>query len=158
MTYTPDYSLITEGFTYTWISGTKLIIPLILILLVMVFITRDVEKWKILALPVAILIRIMGVPTSILILIGAGIIFVIEVASTQVVGNIIGIIRRNIGIEKRTRKAEKYLSALSKEKKLLKLTKGMGYPQFKKLRLKKALGNEMSKYKRWQEEQSGRKE
>lgn len=88
--YTPDFTAIKEALTQTWTLGTEWIIPLVIALLVMAVITKDTDKWKILALPVFALERIIGMPVHFILITIAGILFVVETMSTQVVGNLIG--------------------------------------------------------------------
>lgn len=100
MTYTPDITLVQEMFTYARILGQSWIVPTIITFLTMAIITRDVEKWKILAFPVwagwwIVGVRANGI-TSFLIFTILAIMFVIELLSTQVIGNWIQPLRRRI--------------------------------------------------------------
>lgn len=88
--YTPDFTAIKEALTQTWTLGTEWLIPLVIAILVMAVLTRDTDKWKILALPIFVLERIIGIPVHFVLMSVAGIIFVIEALSTQVVGNLLG--------------------------------------------------------------------
>lgn len=92
MAYDPDFSYVQEIFKYTYTFGLAWLVPLALMFLAMLVITRDTEKWKIMAFPMSILFWAMGMNGSamwLLIMIIAGVIFVIEALSTQVIGNII---------------------------------------------------------------------
>ena len=89
MTYTPDFTAIKEAMTQTWSLGAEWVIPIIIGLLVMALITKDIEKWKILALPIFTLQRIMGMPVHFLLMTIAGGLFALEVLSTQTIGNIL---------------------------------------------------------------------
>lgn len=100
VTYTPDFTAIKEALTQTWTLGTEWLIPVALALLVMAVITRDTEKWKILALLLFVIERIIGIPVHFVIMSIAGILFAIEVLSTQVVGNMIGTTKRWIRQDK----------------------------------------------------------
>lgn len=155
MTYTPDFSAISEAMTETWTLGTEWLIPVALALLVMAVITRDTEKWKILALPLFVLERILGIPVHFVIMSIAGIFFTLEVLSTQVVGNLIGTTKRWVsrdqldlrderlgkqekilGMFKRAKSQEQYLNKyarkgkkgvdLAKMKELIELRRRMG--------------------------------
>ena len=87
--YTPVFTSIKEGMTQTFTLGTEWLIPLALALVVMAFITRDIEKWKILALPIFTMERMIGMPVHFIIMSISAIFFILEVMSTQLIGNII---------------------------------------------------------------------
>ena len=128
MVYTPDFSLFESGYGLTRVLAIEWIVPLILTFLAMAFITRDVEKWKILALPMMTLMFIFGLPVSPFLLMLAGLVFVIEIISTQVLGNTIEFLRKRVTKEGRreatvekmqkrvsqSKTAEKYLKNLLK--------------------------------------------
>jgi len=135
---TPDFSAISELFTETWTLGTEWLIPLAVAIVAMVFITRDVEKWKILMLPMVVAERIIGMPVHFLIMAFAGIMFVVEAMSTQVVGNMMSAVKKYVGmdtdkirekdLEKRQKVIEQYSKAYNQEKSFFgnsKKTKGM---------------------------------
>ena len=81
---TPDFSAISDAFTQTLSFGTEWLIPLALAIVAMALITRDVEKWKVLFLPIVILERILGMPVHIVIIAIAGALFVFETLSLSV--------------------------------------------------------------------------
>lgn len=120
MAYLPDFSLFEETFTYAYVLGVEWIIPLMITIVGMLIITRDINKWKIMALPMLILTRIAGIPTNIILLMVAGIIFVIEALSTQTVGNILQSVYKGESIMAGKRE-KKEISDLAKRVKKLKL-------------------------------------
>ena len=85
MAYNPDFNFLQDIFSETTFMGLQWIIPMVLTFLGIVMITRNIEKWKILLLPMAVTMRIMGVMqntgASILILAIGVILFVIETQS-----------------------------------------------------------------------------
>lgn len=96
MVPTPDFSAITDLFTNTVTLGTAWLIPIALTLILMAFVTKDVEKWKTLALPILVLQTVIGIPVHFLLLAGAGVLFVVETMSTQVVGRVFGFIKGQV--------------------------------------------------------------
>lgn len=98
MTWTPDLSVFTEAFSQTAVAGWFWAIPLIITFLSMLLITRDVEKWKILFLPVWSGWWIVGVRGNTLmeglIFVAGAVLLVIEMFSTQVLGNFIQTLRK----------------------------------------------------------------
>lgn len=85
--YTPDLSLFQQAFTYTEVYGMNWVIPSILVFLTLIMITRDYNRWKILALPTLLAWKIAGLPTSIVLLIIATIVYVQESLNLEVFGN-----------------------------------------------------------------------
>ena len=145
--YTPDFTAIKEALTQTWTLGTEWIIPLVIALLVMAVITKNTDKWKILALPVFALERIIGMPVHFILITIEGILFVVETMSTQVVGNLIGTTKKWVTQDKydidseTLKKREKIINLFSKannqEKAFFgktKKTKGMDEDMLKELR------------------------
>lgn len=88
-TYTPDLSLFTEAFTQTGIRGLNWIIPVFIIFLTMILITRDPNKWKILLLPTTIAWRVAGLQSHYLLVIIGVILFVQESLSLEILGQVI---------------------------------------------------------------------
>lgn len=120
MTYTPDYTIIQEVFTYSRILLQGWIIPLIVTFLSMLLITRDVEKWKILAFPIWAGWWIVGIRgtglTNFIIFTITAILFVIEILSTQVIGNWIQPLKRRVkGAFDREYRVEQETSRMEKE-------------------------------------------
>lgn len=87
--YTPDLTMFQQAFTYTEVYGMNWIIPTILVFLTMIMITRDFNRWKILALPTLLAWKIAGLPTSLVLLIIATILYVQESLNLEVFGNLL---------------------------------------------------------------------
>lgn len=122
MALTPDFSVFTEVFTETWTFGTEWLIPLALAIVSMALITKDIQKWKVLFFPIIVLLRIIGIPVHFLIIIIAGVLFVVEALSTQVVGDLIGTAKKwskgevdYTGTDRQFRKATKLLAKAKKQ-------------------------------------------
>ena len=121
---TPDFTIITDLFSNTWTLGAGWIIPLVLAVLLMAFITRDVKKWGTLAFPIFVLERIMGMPVHMVLLVMSGIIFVIEVLSTQLVGRLLGAYKTpKLGFGKEHRMMKRLDKAEKMEKKRKRIAK-----------------------------------
>jgi Ni/Fe-hydrogenase subunit HybB-like protein len=86
--YTMGFEFLKETLQHTSFLQINFIVALIFIIITLLIITRDIEKWKLLALPVSILWEIIGVPVHLLILISAGIMFAIEILSLTQIGNL----------------------------------------------------------------------
>jgi len=84
-----DFSLLSNISNNTNIAGTDIILGFIFIILSMLLITRDVEKWKILAFPLAIGFTVAGINISPVIVIITAIIFTIEGLSLQVIASLV---------------------------------------------------------------------
>lgn len=143
-TYTPDFTVIKEALTQTWPLGTEWLIPLVIAFLVMAVITRDTDKWKILALPIFVLERIIGIPIHFVLMSIAGIIFVIEALSTQVVGNLIGTVKKwtteaEDGIARESKIFKQLQRAEQHERKMSKLSLDKIYGTFGKGTYKREL-------------------
>jgi len=96
--YEPDFSIATEAFQgNTFILGVEWIIPLALAVFLMAMVTKDLEKWKVLALPIFVMERIVGLPVHYALLMGSGIMFALQVLSTQIVGNLLGATKKWTG-------------------------------------------------------------
>jgi len=95
-TYTPDWSYMTDAFKNTYILGSGWILPLIMTFIVIIMITRDINKWKILMFPFLVLWNIIGIPVNLVIMIFAGLVFVIEALSTEMGGNLLTSITEKI--------------------------------------------------------------
>lgn len=74
----------TELFYVNWA------VSLLLVFLTVVMITRDIEKWKSLAFPVALMYTIAGMPISLPIVFVLSLIFVQSAVSMQLIGNLVG--------------------------------------------------------------------
>lgn len=96
MAITLGTGLLNDLFTDVTVFGVDWIIALITTIMIMLIISRDPEKWKVLLLPVTIVVGILGLtPTIIQYFIGA-ILFVINTMSTQVMGYIATAVKRPI--------------------------------------------------------------
>jgi len=156
MVYTADFTTIKEAFTNTWALGTEWLIPLALAFVVMAFITRDTDKWKILFFPLIVLERIIGMPVHFILMSAGAILFVIEALSTQVVGNWVSAVKKWTGrseVEMQERslaKRDRILSAFKRAKEqesylgsYAKKDKGVDPRKMKELiKLRKRLGLE----------------
>lgn len=90
---TVAYTMLKNSIGNTEVFGLSWILPTILLILILLIITRDINKWKILALPTAVLLKIIGLNISYPVLLATGIIFAVESLSTQTIGSIIDTIR-----------------------------------------------------------------
>jgi hypothetical protein len=86
----------TQGFEFfksflvdVTVFNIDWIISLFVIVLVLLLISRDTQDWKILSLPVTIVIHIMGLTPSFIWYIIATIIFSVELFSTRMMGNVL---------------------------------------------------------------------
>lgn len=86
MTYTPDFSLLTETFSQISILGATWILPAILVVLSMAFLTRDIEQWKTLAFPMTVMWGFI-MPINLLIYLVTGVIFVLDIINMKVISN-----------------------------------------------------------------------
>lgn len=73
----------TTVFNIEWILSTALIFLTLLI------ITRDINKWKILAFPTTVMWHIIGIKPSFLMYAITAILFVIEALSLEIIGNLV---------------------------------------------------------------------
>lgn len=94
MVYTADWGLITNALQLSNIAGASWVVPLIIVFLIMLIITRDVEKWKIMAFPIMAGLKVVGIPRDypmvwLLFIMLAGIIFVMESMAHQVLGKVL---------------------------------------------------------------------
>jgi hypothetical protein len=120
--YTPDFTALTEVFTQTWTIGSQWLIPLVLVFLSMALVTRNIEKWKVLFFPMMVTLRIIGLPVHFLILSAGGILFVVELLSTQLIGKVLSPLvkaTRRIVSDERYRSSEGR-SSINKEVKTIK--------------------------------------
>lgn len=105
------FTMLTSALNDTLFFNVSWIISLVFVFFTMLLITRDFQKWKLLALPVTIMWHIVGIRPSILFYIGASIIFAVEAFSLQTLGEVIGTISRTasslVSTEGAKRKAEK---------------------------------------------------
>ena len=81
------------------IFGVSWIIPIVLVLLTCVAITRDYNKWKTLVLPVATLWSAIGLNINYIILTGGAIMFVGSNLSVEVFGGILESVKKVVGIQ-----------------------------------------------------------
>lgn len=78
----------------TGFLNTPWLVHSILTLLTLIILTRDVNKWKQLALPITMLWHIIGIQPSYLMYLGAGIVFIIDNLSINIIGKTIRTITR----------------------------------------------------------------
>lgn len=90
---TVAYSLLKESIVNTSPFGLDWLLPTFLIIIICVTITRDINKWKIMAFPVSILLGIIGLWTAPVIIILLALVFAVETISTQTIGNVIDVLR-----------------------------------------------------------------
>lgn len=88
---------IKETFTHTHVFGMSWVISGIAVILTMLLITRDLQKWKTIALPTCVIITLSGLQVSVVLYIIAGIVFAIDLLSLEVSGNIMKGIQRVTG-------------------------------------------------------------
>lgn len=79
----------TSVFTNTRITNIEWAISIFIVLLTMLLLTTDYNKWKILALPVTIIWHIVGITPNFLWYLFVSILFIIEALSLQTVGNLL---------------------------------------------------------------------
>jgi len=103
-TYTADWSYMTDAFQNTYILGSGWLLPSILTFVIMILITKDINKWKVMALPLMVIWIIIGIKVHLAILILAGIIFVIEALSTEMGGSILESITEKVNPRYKTKK------------------------------------------------------
>lgn len=89
--FTTGLALIKDVFTNTTVFGQLWIIPMLVVILTLVIITRDIKQWKIMALPVMIAWHIIGLKQSMPFFILAVFFFVIELLSTETAGNLLDV-------------------------------------------------------------------
>lgn len=101
MPYNITNTLWTQTFQQTSIFGFVELISIPIIIISLALITRDLQKWKTLAFPVAVGWYISGIRMHFLILIILALMFIIEVISLQTLGNILDTIttRATTGIK-----------------------------------------------------------
>lgn len=90
---TAAYTLLKESLTQTTVFGIEWIVPTIALIILLTIITRDVNKWKILAFPSSIILHILGLKQSYIIMMILAIVMGVEAVSLQTIGNIIDVIR-----------------------------------------------------------------
>lgn len=91
---------ITTGFTYIkdiFVDSTFLnldwIIGLFIVLVTLIIITRDIEKWKLLLFPIVLGWHIVGVHQNLIIFMFSSILFALALFDKEVVGNIISFLQ-----------------------------------------------------------------
>lgn len=126
MPYDLNHTLWQTTFTDTSIFGLTWLIAIPVILLTLVLITRQTEKWKTLAFPVAMIWHIAGLEVHQLLFIILGIMFVIDSISLEVLGQSLEVIKRvgtglmGIGKEAYKYRSEESTSQAQKEKQRIK--------------------------------------
>lgn len=84
---------VSNGSTFL---SLNIILPIGLILITTILITRDKTKWLSLFFPVSAGWYIIGVDTNMIILLGSGLAFIVDALSISTIGNIIGTIGESI--------------------------------------------------------------
>ena len=118
------YGLFTDTFVNTHIAGVSWIAPLLVIIFSLLLITRDFDKWKLLALNVIIGWSIVGLHVSFALWIFAVILFVVEGISLQILGSMIGKVSETMSDFGRPLKRERAISKSQRsydDKRLLKM-------------------------------------
>lgn len=110
---TTGLELLKNSVENITIFGISDIAPTALIPIICVMITRDIQKWKILAFPVTILLHIIGIEQNLLVMIIAGMMFVIENVSLQLIGELLDVVRG----KKRIKEELKMLKGAEKQHK-----------------------------------------
>lgn len=82
-------NLLKDTFTNVDIGGFTPFIGITILAIILVLITRDVNKWKLLAFPINIILMQIGIYIPIYVTIITGIIFVITLLSTETIGKTI---------------------------------------------------------------------
>lgn len=88
------FELLNNTFTNTSIVNINWIVSIIFVIFTLLIITRDVNKWKTLALPVTILWHIIGIKPSFILYAITGIIFIVNILSIELIGNILEVINK----------------------------------------------------------------
>lgn len=88
------YNIFGDVLKDTIVFNTTWLINILATLFTLLAITRDTNKWKELALPVMIGWHIAGLAPSILMYIGASIIFVIDKLSLQTIGTLLSVFKK----------------------------------------------------------------
>lgn len=112
-------SFITNAFTNTEIFGIKTIIGLIIIVLTLILITREYKQWGVLALPVLISWKIVGLQFNMLHYLVCAITFIITAMSDITIGDLLTVrqtknkeeilqIQKPVAFDIKTRKPSKW--------------------------------------------------
>jgi len=83
------FEIFSNSFIDTNIFDVSWIISIIFVFLTLLLITRDINKWKIMALPVTIMWHIVGLEPSFIFYMITAIVFVVEAFSIEIVGNVL---------------------------------------------------------------------
>lgn len=97
---TPDFTLLSNAINNTSVAGMTWIIPLMIVTMSVIMVTRDVEKIKQLYFPMGIAWTIIGVNVGWVTLSISAIVFVISTSSIEILGDVISaaITRTGTGI------------------------------------------------------------
>lgn len=87
--YTPDFSFFSQAFQHTPLAGITWIVPIMVVAITMLLITRDPNKWKVTFLPTLLSWRVIGLETSMIFIGIAVLLFVQESLQMDVIGNIV---------------------------------------------------------------------
>lgn len=96
MTIAQGIELFKSAYLDTTIFSVDFILPTIIILLSLLFITREINAWKTLALPVSFAWLTAGVQTTFLFYVVATIIFVIDTMSLQALAGGLSVLRNRL--------------------------------------------------------------
>lgn len=112
-----DFGIQTAGniFSGTSFFGADWLLALIIIGLSMLLVTRDLNDWKTLALPMSLMWMLAGLHVNLLIIITTSIFFAIDVLSTKTLGTVLssvtaaakGLNVKEYALEKQVEKARK---------------------------------------------------
>lgn len=155
MSFTDGISLIQQVFGLTGFSGTLLVMQTIILIGTLVYMTRDVNNWKIMALPVIVGYHLSGlISFNFVFYLISGVIFVIESLSRSEFGRVIGAIDNTIGLTDARRREELRLKSkikkIKKEDKMAKLRVEANPTLFKE-----ALREKVRRYNAEQKSKSG---
>lgn len=87
------YTFLREGITGIDVFSLGWIIPLIFLFFCMAVITRNTNKWKILALPVTLGLNSIGIKQNLLVFLIGGLVFGVEALSLETIAGMINAVR-----------------------------------------------------------------
>lgn len=111
MAITEGFTMIQTVFQGTRFAGIEWIIPIIVVFISLIIITRDFESWGLLAFPVCLIWNVVGFRIPLIFLIGSALFFAVTVLSLQKQGMLIetgyNIMKRPFRSKKRSDKPRK---------------------------------------------------
>lgn len=121
---TQGFNVLRDSMNSSSIAGIDYVIPLILVFLTLVFVTRDLEEWKTLAFPILLMWGLAGIDVPLIFNALLGIQFVLTIIGIQRLGNVLGAVftkpdvtaslRKDIRAEKVRQQATKINDRLAK--------------------------------------------